>query len=70
MAPSTKLSRKFANAFLDFVNASPTRVHLQYTPSRLSILTVAAFHAVKSSRELLEDAGFKEIKVCQPLASS
>ncbi|KAF2671441.1 aspartyl aminopeptidase-like protein [Microthyrium microscopicum] len=45
MASSRGLSLKQANAFLDFVNASPT-----------------PFHAVKSSRELLEASGFKEIK--------
>ncbi|EON63282.1 aspartyl aminopeptidase [Coniosporium apollinis CBS 100218] len=43
--PSSKVSLHQAEAFLSFVNASPT-----------------PFHAVKSAKERLEGAGFKQIK--------
>ena len=68
MVSSKHPSLKAANDFLSFVNASPTRKklasrYLQYLKFADIFL---AFHAVRSARQQLEQAGFKLIKVLTP----
>lgn len=60
-------SKKSAQDFLSFVDASPTRKHpLSITQVHVRLTCRAlAFHAVQSSKDLLTKAGFEEIKVSE-----
>lgn len=66
MVASNHPSLKSAHDFLAFVNGSPTRMAfplIAYAPSFASVLTELAFHAVRSARHQLQNAGFTQIKV-------